>query len=191
MTKRLAVLLIDRFADWEHGFLTAAIRDFFGGEVRFYTPGGAEMTSEGGMRIRADGAMEQLTPADFDALAVIGSGVWMGADPPDISDVLRAADMAEKFIGLICGATLAAARAGLLDARPHTGNSLDALQKATAYRGADHYQDVRRAVRSGNVITASGASPRSFAYEMVAALYPDEPTNLGYFKQELTSERFV
>lgn len=191
MTKRLAVILIDRFADWEHGFFTSAIRDFFGGEVRFYTPGGADMTSEGGMRARADGPLDRLTPADFDALAVIGSGVWMGETPPDISELLRNADIAGKFIGIICGATLTAARAGLLDTLPHTSNSLETLQKAPEYRGAGHYQNVAHAVRAGNVITAAGFSPRSFAYEMVAALYPHETTNLGYFKQELMAEQFA
>lgn len=190
MTKKLAVILIDRFADWEHGHVTAPVRDFFSGEVRFFTPGGGDATSEGGMRARADGALEDLTPAAFDALAVIGSGVWMGDNPPDISALLQAADREGKLIGAICGATLAIARSGLLDDRPHTSNSLKTLQRAPAYRGAAQYRDVPHAVRAGNVITAAGFAPRSFGYEMVAALYPDETTNLGYLKEELTAETF-
>lgn len=191
MTKKLAVILIDRFADWEHGHVTAPVRDFFAGEVRFFTPGGQDATSEGGMRARADGALEDLAPGAFDALAVIGSGVWMGENPPDISDLLLAADREGAVIGAICGATLAVARSGLLNDRPHTSNSLKTLQKAQAYRGAGHYLDVQHAVRSGNVITAAGFAPRSFGYEMVAALYPNEETNLGYLRQELTAESFA
>jgi putative intracellular protease/amidase len=191
MAQRLAVILIPRFADWEHGFMTAPIRDFLGGEVRFYSPGGADMTSEGGMRARADGALEALTPDDFDALAVIGSGAWMAEGAPDIASLLQSADAAGRIIGLICGATQAGARAALLDARPHTSNDLATLQKVPTYRGAGHYLDVRHAVRAGNLITASGASSRSFAFEMVSALYPNEQTNLGYFRAELTAEQFT
>lgn len=191
MPVRLAVILVDRFADWEHGFLTAPVRDFFQGEVRFQTPGGRTVTSEGGMRALADGAIETLTPSDFDALAVIGSSAWFGGDAPDITALVQAADRAGRVVGFICGATLAAARAGLLDARAHTSNDAATLSKAATYRGAAHYCDVRRAVRDGNLISAPGFAPRSFAYEMVAALYPAESTNLGYLKAELTAEDFA
>ena len=190
MTKRLAVILIEKFADWEHGFMTSALRDFFGGEVKFYTPGGTTVTSEGGMRAAADGAIEALTPDAFDALAVIGSGGWMGDAAPDISGIVQTADRAGRLIGFICGATVAAARAGLLDSRPHTSNDADTPKKATAYAGAAHYRDVPRAVRDGNLITAPGFAPRSFAYEMVSALVPDQEKYLGFFKQELTAEKF-
>lgn len=190
MPTRLAVILIEKFADWEHGFLTAAMRDFFGAEVRFYTPGGAGVTSEGGMRPTADGALEALTPDDFDGLAVIGSGAWMREGAPDISGLVRAADRAGRLIGFICGATVAAARAGLLDARPHTSNDSDTPKKAAAYQGATHYRDVPHAVRDGNLITAPGFAPRSFAYEMAAALVPNQEKYLGFFKQELQAEKF-
>jgi putative intracellular protease/amidase len=190
MSKRLAVLLIDRFADWEHGLLTAATQDFFNGRVRFYTPGGAEMTSEGGMRPRADGPIESLRVDDFDGLAVIGSSRWDLDDAPEISALLREADRAERIVGLICKGTFAGGRAGLLDARPHTSNSLETLQKSPVYRGASHYQTVPHAVRAGHVITAAGTSPRSFAFEMASALFPDKTEELGWMRQELGAERF-
>lgn len=190
MAKRLAVVLIEKFADWEHGFLTAALRDFFGGEVRFYTPGGATVTSEGGMRAAADGALESLAPDAFDALAVIGSGLWMKEGAPDIAPLVQAADEAGRLIGFICGATVAAARAGVLDARAHTSNDADTPKKAAAYQGDAHYRDVKHAVRDGNLITAPGFAPRSFAYEMLSALVPDQEKYLGFFKEELTAETF-
>ncbi|MFO1236030.1 MAG: DJ-1/PfpI family protein [Alphaproteobacteria bacterium] len=190
MPVRLAVLLIDRFADWEHGWLTAPVRDFFRGQVTFHTPGGRTVASEGGMRALADGAIETLTPDDFDGLAVIGSSQWFGEDAPDIAALVRAADGAGRTLGFICGATLAAARAGLLDSRAHTSNEAATLAKAAAYRGADRYRDVRHAVRDGNLVTAGGFAARSFAYEMTAALYPDEAVNVGYLKAELTAESF-
>lgn len=190
MSKRLAVILIDRFADWEHGFLTAATQDFFGGRVRFYTPAGAEMTSEGGMRPRSDGAIESLRVDEFEGLAVIGSSGWDVDDAPDLTALLRDADRAQRIVGLICKGTFAGGRAGLLDARPHTSNSLETLQKSPAYRGAPHYQTVPHAVRAGHVITAAGTSPRSFAFEVASALFPDKTKELGWMRQELGVERF-
>lgn len=191
MSTTLAVILIDRFADWEHGFLTAPIRDFFGGTVRFFTPDGAPVSSEGGMRAVADGAFADLGPDAYNALAVIGSAVWMSDAAPDIGPIVRAADAAGRLTGFICGATAAAARAGLLDARAHTSNSRDTLKAVAAYRGEPHYRDVPHAVRDGHIVTAAGFAPRSFAFEMLQALLPGEARNLGYYKQELTAERFA
>lgn len=191
MSKRLAVILIDRFADWEHGFATAVLRDYLGGSVAFHTPGGAEMTSEGGMRIRPDGAIADLTPDSFDGLAIIGSGAWGQADAPDLGTLLRGANEAGRVIGAICMGTLAAARAGLLDARPHTSNDLDTLKKAPAYRGEAHFRAVPHAVRDSNLITAAGYAPRSFGFELLSALLPDRATDLGHYRNELTAERFA
>ena len=190
MTTRLAVILIDKFADWEHGFLTSALRDFFNGEVKFYTPGGVSVTSEGGMRAAADAAITALDSANYEALAVIGSGVWMKDGAPDIAPQVQAADRAGRLLGFICGATAAAARAGLLNGRAHTSNDADTVKKASAYTGAAHYRDVPHAVRDGNLVTAAGYAPRSFAFEMLSALLPGEAKNLGYYKQELTAEKF-
>jgi putative intracellular protease/amidase len=190
MSARLAVVLIDRFADWEHGFLTAATQDFFGGTVRFYTPGGADVTSEGGMRPRPDGALSSLRADDFDGLAVIGSSQWSAGDAPELGHLLREADRAGRVLGFICKGTLAAARAGLLDDRPHTSNDLATLQTVPTYRGATRYEAVPHAVRSGHLVTAAGTSPRSFAFEVASALFPERTQELGWMRVELGAERF-
>jgi putative intracellular protease/amidase len=184
----LAVLLIEGFADWEHGHLTAPVREFFGGRVTFHTPGGGLVTSIGGMRVDTDEPAEALTAGACDALAVIGSAGWFGDGAPDLAALYRAVDAAGKPLGFICGATLAAAKAGLLDARPHTSNSLDTLQKAPAYAGAAHYQDVPRAVRSGHLVTAAGECARSFALEMAQLMFAGRDEQLGWMRYELTRE---
>lgn len=191
MSKTLAVILIDRFADWEHGFLTAPIRDFFNGTVRFYTPDGSPVASEGGMRAVADGGFDALNPDGYDALAVIGSGLWMKDGAPDIAPIVQAADKAGRLTGFIYGATAAAARAGLLNARAHTSNSLETLTSVPAYNGAAHYQNVPHAVADGHLVTAAGFAPRSFAFRMLEILLPEEAKTLGYYKDELTAERFA
>jgi putative intracellular protease/amidase len=184
----LAVLLIEGFADWEHGHLTAPVREFFDGRVTFHTPGGGRVVSVGGMRVETDGAAENLSADAFDALAVIGSANWFEAGAPDLATLYRAVDAAEKPLGFICGATLAAARAGLLNVRPHTSNNLDTLKKTAAYKGEAHYRDVPRAVRDGRLVTAAGECARSFALEMAQLMFAGQDEQLGWMRYELTRE---
>lgn len=184
MAKRLAVVLIDKFADWEHGYLTSTVRDYLGGTVTFHTPKGADMVSEGGMIAKAHGRIEDLSPADFDALAVIGSSVWSSEDAPDLARVVTAADKSNKVIGFICQGTLAAARAGLLDERPHTSNDADTPKMVATYQGALHYVETPRAVRDGNLVTAAGSSPVTFAVEMLIALYPEQEKDIRMLEAE-------
>ena len=69
-------------------------------------------------------------------------------------------------VAAICGATIAVARAGLLDDRAHTSNDPDYLAShAAEYRGARHYVEAL-AVRDRGVITASGVGPIEFAREI-------------------------
>ena len=72
-------------------------------------------------------------------------------------------------IAAICGATLALARAGLLDDRAHTSNDPAYLERATTYRGAGRYVDTL-AVRDRGIITASGLGATEFAREVFEEL---------------------
>lgn len=191
MTKRLAVILIDKFADWEFGYLTSTVRDWLKGTVTFHTPAGNEVTSEGGLRAASDGAIEDLKATDFDALAVIGSGQWSKTGAPDISDLLISADKSHKVLGFICQGTLAAARAGLLDTRPHSSNDSDTPKMVPTYQGAAHYVDTPRALRSDNIVTASGLAPVTFAIEMLMAMYPDKEKELAGFRADCAREHMV
>lgn len=188
MGKHIAFIVIDGFADWEHAQLSAAARGYFKGTTSFHSPGAKPVTSIGGMTI-APGAIEDLDPQAYDALVVIGSETWMGADAPDISPVLRAADEAGKVVGAICAATLAAGRAGLLDSRRHTSNALDFMQaNAEGYRAWDLYVDTPAAVRDGTVVTAPGSAPVTFAAEVLRALYPEHSDGLDQYKAMCAAE---
>lgn len=188
MAKRLAVILIDKFADWEHGYLTSTLRDFLGGTVGFYTPMGADVTSEGGMVARSSGRIDDLSPSDFDALAVIGSSVWSTKDAPDIAKLVELADKSKKIVGFICQGTLAAARAGLLDERPHTSNDADTPKMVATYQGAAQYLETPRAVRDGNLITSAGSSPVTFAVEILVALHPEREKDIRWLESEGAKE---
>ncbi|MCP3059083.1 glutamine amidotransferase [Myxococcus sp. K38C18041901] len=169
----IAFVVIPPFADWEPGLLAASAREDFRDEVSWWSPGGRPVPSIGGLTVQVDGAVEDLSPDKMDALVLIGSGTWMTPESPDLTSLLRHSAEVGRVVAGICGATLALARAGLLDGRAHTSNDLEFLQKhAPGYQGVAHYRDVPQAVRDGNIITASGAAPTTFATEVLGALHP-------------------
>lgn len=106
-------------------------------------------------------AVEDIDVAAIDALVVNGGTAWRKDDAPDIGSVLVAAHGAGKTVAGICDATLALARAGLLDAVAHTSNSTDNLTP-TGYKGMAHYRDQPSAVVAGKIVTAPGTAPVSF-----------------------------
>jgi putative intracellular protease/amidase len=187
--KRCIALFNHGWADWESGFVLAALREYFDFGVRIGTPGGAEVTSIGGVRAAADLAFDAVDPADADLLLVIGSAQWIEAEDPVVTDLLRRADAAGLPIGAICAGTLAAARAGLLDGRPHTSNALAFLQaKAPAYSGAAHYQDMPRAVTGGNLVTAPGSAPASFSVAILRLVAPEREADIAAYEAMLGAE---
>lgn len=168
MTTILTVLTQD-YADWETALLNAVARGYYGIETRFATPDGNKVVSAGGLAVSPNLALADVDLDAIDALVLNGGSAWSGPDAPDLSELLRAAVAAGKPVGAICDATLALAKAGLLDSVAHTGNGPDALAP-TGYAGAAHYRDQPGAVRDGGIVTAPGTAPVSFMAEMMAAL---------------------
>lgn len=189
MGKHIAFVVIDQFADWEPAYLSSALRTYFDGTTSFHTPGGQPVTSMGGMTLTPDGSVQDLDPDKYDALVVVGSGVWIGADAPDVSSQLKAADKAGKVVGAICAGTLAAGRAGLLEGRPHTSNETGFLdENAKGYGAAASYVDTPRAVRDGNLVTSAGSSPVTFTTAVLTALHPKSAENLKQFEAMCAAE---
>jgi putative intracellular protease/amidase len=174
--RRTAVHLFvfDTMADWEAAFAVAAINNpqfqAAPGLYRVLTVGLTRqaVTTMGGIRIQPDAALNEISPAASSMLILSGGQSWE-------SEVNAAAiDMARRFIAhcvpvaAICAATLALARAGLLNNRFHTSNARDYLL-GTGYRGGRFYRD-RPAVTDQGVITASGVAPIDFARAIFEAL---------------------
>lgn len=187
--KRCIALFHHGWADWEAGFVLAALREYFDFTVRIATPGGGEATSIGGVRAAADMAFADVAADDLDLLLVIGSERWSKELNPEVVDLLRWVNVAGKPIGAICAATLAAARAGLLDSRAHTSNSLDFVKaNAEGYAGARRYVESPRAVSDGGVVTAPGSAPASFAVAMLRLAAPEQAALIDGYEQMLAAE---
>lgn len=193
MTKRLAIVLTEGYADWECGLLMATARHECGAQTVVLTPGGKDATSLGGVSIRSAGKAEDALPADYDVLVLCGGTIWQSDDVPDLSAPVGRFIAAGKPVAGICDATLALGRLGLLDTRAHTGNYASQLRDVVpVYRGSALYRDQPQAVSDQGVITASGAAPVSFAREILDAIglgsaelfdylgmYGDEHRNVG------------
>ena len=171
MTKRLAIVLTEGYADWECGLLMATARHECAAETVVLTPGGADVTSLGGVRVLSAGSVEDASPADFDVLVVCGGTIWQSGAAPDLAGPVGRFVAAGKPVAAICDATLEFGRLGLLDERAHTGNYAGQIGAVVpGYRGAAHYRDQPQAVHDRAVITASGAAPVTFAREILGAI---------------------
>lgn len=176
----IATVLTEGFADWETALLNAAARSFYGMETRFVTPGGKPVRSSGGMLVEADTALEALDVREVDAVIVCGGSIWQSPAAPDLTALFAAVAREEKLLGLICDATIAGAKAGVLDNVRHTSNGSGYLD-ATGYAGAAHYVDIAGAVRDGRIVTAPGTAPVRFMGEILAGLGLADD-NLAYYE---------
>jgi putative intracellular protease/amidase len=165
------VLLFDGYADWELGHVLAELRRYGNVEVVSVGFTDAAVVSMGGLRVVPDTLLSEVNPRDVLIFIVPGGYMWEGDYP--VAEVERTLHrLAEENVPIaaICGATLAVARAGLLNGRKHTSNSIAYLsEKAPHYAGAADYVDVL-AVRDRHVITASGLGAIELTMEVFAEL---------------------
>lgn len=186
---RIAVVMIDGVADWEIGPVLPAAREWFGDEVAIASIDGRPVTSIGGLRIHPAHAMSDFAPLDADLWILPGSERWQQGEIPALSAALRERVEHDRAIAAICGATLAFGHAGLLDARPHTSNSLEFLQhNLPGYTGAAHYRAQPTAVAEGGLITAAGSSPMSFALACLRQLHPDREDGIAEMRAMFAAE---
>ncbi len=163
-------LVFDQLADWECGLALAETNR--NDAYRVVTVGfsTATVTTMGGVRITPQVVLEELDPDDAAMLIVPGGDRWEDMTEPNLLSSLEQLDMLRVPIAAICGATLAVARAGLLDSRRHTSNRRGYLgEHVPAYKGESLYVE-QPAISEAGIVTASGHASVEFAREILSQL---------------------
>jgi len=176
------LFVFDSMADWEAAFAIAGINNpQFQREpssYRIVTVGATPLpvTTVGGVRILPETTLSEIDPDQSAMLILPGGDQWESGGNADAVELARVFFIESVPVAAICAATLALARAGMLDDFHHTSNSRDYLA-ASGYRGGSFYCDVP-AVTDEGVITASGIAPVEFAREIFRALNLYSPQTL-------------
>jgi len=176
-------LVFDGLADWEAGLALAEINRAERFHVVTVGLSAAPITTMGGLPIAPHITLGELNPDDAAILIIPGGDRWERVTEPVLIELLQQLDTLRVPIAGICGATLALARAGLLDERPHTSNQpgyIDSL--VPEYRGKERYLEQPSVSHSG-VITASGVASIDFARDILAQLCVFDDTNLAVWYQ--------
>jgi putative intracellular protease/amidase len=173
-TSPVHLFVFDTMADWEAAFAIAGINNpqfqLVPGRYRVTTVGVSRetVTTIGGLRVLPEVVLGEVSPSASTMLILPGGQSWESGSNTEAIDKARDFVAAGVPVAAICAATLALARAGLLDDREHTSNAPEYLT-ASGYRGAGLYRHVP-ATTDRNVITAAGIAPVDFAYEVFKML---------------------
>lgn len=187
--KTIGLIFIEGFADWEFGFLSASVGEWFPGRVVALSPEGKPVRSIGRLMLTPDRKTDPGSNGDLDAVAVIGSDGWAAAGAPDVSPLLNAVAARGGVVGGICAGTLALARAGLFAKAAHTSNGRDWISGLVPdYAGKEHYRDVPQAVTGGMIISAPGSAPGTFATEFLRVLHPGQEEKVAEMKAIFAKE---
>jgi putative intracellular protease/amidase len=170
-SRAVHVLVFDGFADWEAAYALAELRRWGKRTITVIGFNDQPVTSMGGLRIVPERALADVRADDVELLILPGGDLWEGDYPgAALDELLLALVSAAVPIAAICGATLALARAGLLNDRRHTSNMPGYVgAHVPEYCGVDAY-DSALAVNDRGVITASGLGPADFARAIFAEL---------------------
>jgi len=185
---KIAVLLTEGFADWEHALLCGTGKLFYGLDIEFYSPTPGILLSQGGQSVNISHGTDELLTSNSKALVIVGGLIWETTNAPDISSVVNAFYESGAIVAGICGGTLALARAKLLNECKHTSNDSSFLAKNVPdYSGQNQYSESVIAVSDNRVITAAGTAPVSFTAAIFEAIGLDRNT-VDEFRGMLAAE---
>lgn len=170
MRSLVYLLVFDGFADWEPALACAEVNKSPRYQVRTVGLSRDVVTSMAGLTIIPDLSLEGIDADQAAMLILPGGDMWEGPENTKTTELLRRLAQSKVPVALICGATIAGARAGLLDGVSHTSNFDGYLKRyAVGYNGSSHFREIP-AVTDQNIVTASGMGSVEFAFEIVKLL---------------------
>ena len=166
--------VLGTLADWEIGFLMPEINSGRYLKKNIEKPKIIKVGKNldpiktmGGMEITPDIDVQKIKMHKDDLLILPGADAWLNGNNDEILNFLKENISKDKTIAAICGATIAMANYGLLDAIKHTSNDLGFLKMVCPnYKGEKNYCN-QPVVAENNLITATGIAPLEFAYEVL------------------------
>ncbi|EFL49162.1 ThiJ/PfpI domain protein [Solidesulfovibrio fructosivorans JJ]] len=169
--KKTYVLLFDGYADWEIGFALAELRRMGNVPVVGVGLSDAPVLSMGGLKVQPGRRLSDIAIDDILLFILPGGMLWEQSYPKEeIHSFLQNLDERKIPTAAICAATTVLAKAGLLQNRKHTSNSLKYLRDhVPGYTSQDHYIEAL-AVTDGHITTASGLGSIDFTMKIMEAL---------------------
>lgn len=185
---KLAIILVQGFADWEYALIGGTGGPFYSLDIQYFTPQPGQVRSQGGLRAVVSQDLTALSNWQPDAVIVVGGMIWETDQAPDVRGLLRTQHERGAVIAGICGGTLALGRAGLLDNLRHTSNDPEYLNKnAQGYTGSALYVGSPSAISENRVITAPGTAPVSFTAAIFESVGLAQET-VGQLKAMMAAE---
>lgn len=171
MRSKAYLLVFDGLADWEPALALCAITENEKLEVVTVGFTEAPVKTMGGVKILPHIRLEELNPAEACILILPGGKRWETQPTEEqILELLQKLHASETPIAAICGATLAVARAGLVNDTHHTSNGKDYIKQMLPDYQAEAFYVDQPAVIDKNLITANGAGYVEFAREIITCL---------------------
>lgn len=174
--KKVLLVLLDEYSDWEGAFLSTALHNGVvpGGEVKYkvhvVAPTLNAVRSIGGIRTSPDYSFENM-PKEYEALILIGGNRWDSPEAELVVPLVQKALDSGKLVGAICGGASFLCAHGFLNHVKHTGNGLEELQQWGGERYTNEAGYVNaQAVSDGNVVTANGLAYLEFTREVLLRL---------------------
>lgn len=155
------IYLLSTMADWETGFISAELnsRRYFKIDapvvvVRTVAADQKAIKTMGGFTVVPDCTVDEIPEDENTVLILPGANGWDKAENHAIIEKAGKIMASGGTVCAICGATVALAKAGLLDNCRHTSNGPGFLEMfAPEYKGTANYMD-EPAVDSPHLITA-------------------------------------
>lgn len=184
--KQILLFLLDGYADWESGFISAKLnKSELGFCVNTISLEKTTIISQGNFSTNIDYSLDTYNKFEnLAAFILIGGTGWGNQNLISGYNISKynknASQKIKNFIGKcqnqnilvagICDGATFLADNSFLDNTPHTGNSLSYIrEKAPEYKGETFFEE-KQSVIGENIITANGTAPLEFVRDILIKL---------------------